>query len=249
MTELRQDVVSAPVVVVVHADSSDVSWVAEILEGLVDTRFVRPYRGDALPDIGDVAAVVSLGGPQNVYERDEDVYLRDEEAFLAGAVEAHRPVLGICLGSQLLAQAMGGRAVRGAKGPEFGPIEVTVDPDTTDPILAGRSGTYMSLHNDSFELPTGATLLAWSDRYPQAYRVGSALGVQFHPEISLEGVARAVAAIPDVIRSSGSDPDYVLDWARRNAAASRERAEALFRAWLAHGVEQSWGRETSIGTS
>lgn len=226
----------APIAVIPHGDEIDVSWVAKALESRVPVTWVRAYRGDPFPDVGEVSGVISLGGPQHIWAADRGHDLDAEAVFLEYALEADRPVLGICLGSQLLATVLGGTAIRGGKGPECGPIWVDVDPETSDPVLGGQSGVYMSVHHDSFTLPDGAELIAWSDRYPQAYRLGRALGIQFHPEMSLTGIARFAHFFPEQMRQGGTDPETMMEWARHHEVSLYLRNELLLDRWITHDV-------------
>ena len=225
-----------PIVVIPHDDAVDISWIARILEDRIPVTWVRAYRGDPFPEPNELSGVISMGGPQHIWASDRGDYLDAEAEFLILALGAARPVLGICLGSQLLANALGGTALPGADGPECGPIWVEVDSVSSDPVLAGQSGTYMSVHEDSFTLPPGAELVAWSDRYPQAYRMGKALGIQFHPEMSLTGIALFANNFAERMRQGGTEPATMMEWAERTEASSYLRAEVLLERWIRHDV-------------
>jgi GMP synthase-like glutamine amidotransferase len=131
-----------------------------------DCTLVRIDRGDAVPPtsaVEDMAGLVVLGGPMSVHE--DLGWLSDERKLMAEAVQSGLPVLGICLGAQQLALALG--------------AEVTTGPAPT-PLPC------MHWHGDTFTLPPGSVLLASSDAYPhQAFRVGSLVyGLQFHVEVT-----------------------------------------------------------------
>ncbi|WP_168587918.1 type 1 glutamine amidotransferase [Saccharopolyspora sp. ASAGF58] len=145
-------------------------------------RVVRPYRGEQLPGLGEVEAVVAMGGPQAAY--DDHPYLRAEERYLASVVEAGVPLLAICLGAQVLSRALGGTAQPGSDGLEAGIIQVK----QADSAPFEIAGEFFSFHSDSMTPPAGAEVLAGSDRYLQAWSAGSALAVQFHPEMTMAGV-------------------------------------------------------------
>jgi GMP synthase-like glutamine amidotransferase len=131
----------------------------------------------------DYSAIVILGGPMAVY--DDLTYLQREQDLIRDAIKNDVPVLGICLGSQLIAQAAGGRVYKGRKK-EIGWHKVSLSPAGRDTLFAGineKETRVFQWHGDTYDLPSSATVLAYSDLYPQAFRVGSAFGVQFHLEI------------------------------------------------------------------
>jgi GMP synthase-like glutamine amidotransferase len=133
-------------------------------------------------------AVVSLGGPMNVYEEDRHSFLKDEDVFLKKVLSAKIPFLGICLGAQLLAKASGGKVVRSPKA-EVGWFNIDLTADgVKDPLFKGFSSTVevYQWHGDMAVMPEGGVHLASSERCPmQAFRVGSnAYGLQFHAEIT-----------------------------------------------------------------
>ena len=147
------------------------------------------YHGHRLPsDLKGVDAVVSLGGPMNVYEEDKYPFLKDEDIFLKKVLKEHVPFLGICLGSQLLAKAAGGKVVRSPQA-EIGWFDITLrQQGLTDPLFAGLDPVMevYQWHGDMCVVPPGGVHLAFSDRCPvQAFRVGTkAYGLQFHAEIT-----------------------------------------------------------------
>lgn len=165
-------------------------------------RLVRPALGEPLPATADDhAGVVVLGGPQSAYDVARHPYLADEIAFIAAAHRARIPVLAICLGSQLLAAALGGEAIPGDSGLECGFIEVApVGEEGAE--VAGR---HFSFHSDTFRLPEGATLLASTDKYPQAWRLDHSLALQFHPELDRAGVDSVLNIETEKLTRSGID--------------------------------------------
>lgn len=163
---------------------------------------VKPLAGQPLPSHDEVAGVVAMGGPMNVDEADRHPQLADEREWLAEAMRREMPVLGICLGAQLLARALG-VDVRAGEGPEIGyaPVEILV-PD--DPLLGALapSTTVLHWHGDVFDLPSGATHLARSARTEvQAFRRGNAWGVLFHPESDF-ALLEAWLAVPEMTREA-----------------------------------------------
>jgi GMP synthase-like glutamine amidotransferase len=158
------------------------------------------------PDAADL--VVVLGSEWSVYWDRVRRAVAREQAFVAAAVTAEVPVLGICFGAQLVASALGG-VVSPAVHQELGWLEV-------EPVLlaGGRPpiepGPWFQWHADTFSLPPGAELLAHSSVGPQAFRCGSALAVQFHPEVTPAIVARWAASDPAPLAAAGLDPATIV---------------------------------------
>ena len=129
-----------------------------------------------------------MGGPQSANEDDRYPYLAQEKVLLRQAVEQEIPFLGICLGGQLLASALGAQVARHVTS-EIGFFEVhSTDAGKDDPLLEGLSEyqRVVQWHDDVFSLPTGAVLLATSQEVPnQAFRIGRrAYGLQYHIEMT-----------------------------------------------------------------
>lgn len=163
------------------------------------------YRGDALPALQDLDALVVLGGPMNIYEHEAHPWLVAEKQLIRAALDAGRPVLGICLGAQLMADVLGGPVTRNPQ-PEIGwwPIE-PVAPDAAadgaalpvwpaDCPLAGLPAPLQVFHwhGDTYALPPGARGFAASAACAQqGFLWGEhAIGLQFHPEVQQADVAR-----------------------------------------------------------
>jgi GMP synthase (glutamine-hydrolysing) len=182
--------------------------------GALRVETVKPLAGHRLPGHEEVAGAVVMGGPMNVDEVERFPALAAEREWLAAAVERGMPVLGICLGAQILARALGAE-VRAGKGPEIGFAPVAVsDPD--DPLLGGLapSSEVLHWHGDVFELPDGARLLASSERTEcQAFRTGNAWGVLFHPEADFALVESWLAVpemIDDAVAALGNAGEHAL---------------------------------------
>ena len=152
-------------------------------------RVVRVDAGDPVPPadaVESMTGLVVLGGPMGVH--DDLPWLADERALLRAAVEAGLPVLGVCLGAQQLAMALGGEVRRGP-APECGVGEVHLTTAAlADPVF-GPAPTPLPCvhwHSDTFSLPPGAVHLARNDAYEnQAFRAGArAYGLQFHVEVT-----------------------------------------------------------------
>lgn len=139
---------------------------------------------------GQYNAIVILGGPMSAY--DNLSYLAREQELIRNAIRKEVPVLGICLGSQLIAQAIGGRVHKGPKK-EIGWSEVTLTPNGLKSLFNGikhKTLRVFQWHGDTYDLPETANIMASSPLYPQAFSVGSAVGIQFHLEVDGEMIHR-----------------------------------------------------------
>ncbi|MDX6623724.1 MAG: hypothetical protein QOE75_1656 [Solirubrobacterales bacterium] len=160
---------------------------------------VKPLAGHPLPPPEEVAGAVFLGGPMNVDEVVRFPGLAAEREWIAAAVERGLPLLGICLGAQLLARALGAEVRPGPRW-ELGFGEVRVH-DPEDPLLGALAPGLEVLHwhGDVFDLPAGAHHLASSAQTEnQAFRVNNAWGVLFHPEADF-ALVEAWLAEPEMI--------------------------------------------------
>jgi len=139
--------------------------------------------GAELPPAGAVAAAVFMGGPMSVNDTDRHPQLAAEVAWIEQAIDRHVPVLGVCLGAQLIARALGAEVTPGpVKELGWAPVDIL---DASDPLLGALAPrrTVLHWHGDMFDTPPGATPLARSALTAcQAFRAGSAWGVLFHAE-------------------------------------------------------------------
>ncbi|MGI9666176.1 MAG: type 1 glutamine amidotransferase [Acidimicrobiia bacterium] len=198
----------------------------------IEAKLVKLDAGEPVPGLDSVEAVVALGGEMGAYETDRFPYLVEEKQLLAAAVAEGIPVLGVCLGGQLLAESLGGRAYL-ADIPEvwFGPLNIVSD-DPVVGVFANRSA--FCIHRDTWDVPPGATRLATSDKFEQAFRLGSALAVQPHPEIDPATVELWFGnpTFREMVELSGADVSEI----RTALDASEEQIEhtsrLFFGAWL-----------------
>ena len=126
---------------------------------------------------------IILGGHMGSYDDQKFTYLQEEKEWLKYAINSNAKILGICLGSQLIADAMGGAAFL-SKNIEFGfkNLEFLIDDSLFDDF---KNTKVFSWHRDTFNIPPEATLIAKTE-YPQIYSIKNSLALQFHPEIKLD---------------------------------------------------------------
>jgi GMP synthase (glutamine-hydrolysing) len=197
-------------------------------------------EGEPLPDWRDFDAILAMGGPMGAGDDAEQPWLTTEKELVREAVEVGTPFLGVCLGVQLLAAALGAR-VYASEQAEVGllPVELTAE-GRQDPLFAGLDDKIVSLqwHGDTFDLPDGAAHLASSPQVAnQAFRSGErAYGVQFHLEVTPEQ-AREWAEVPAYQRSLANTlgaergAEFIAD-AQRRAGELHAPARKLFSNWL-----------------
>lgn len=172
-----------PLLIVRHVPWEGPHRIADAF-GDIPLRIVDVLDGHApLPLPTEVRGAVIMGGPMSVHDTGAHPGLEDEVEWIREGLAIGTPMLGICLGSQLIARAAGANVAPGPR-PEIGwlPVEVS---DPSDPVLGPLAPmtTALHWHGEAFPLPPAATLLARSAITPcQAFRIGNAWGVLFHPE-------------------------------------------------------------------
>ncbi len=182
------------VLIIVHVESEGPGTLGSFLDSSgVNIQLARVYSGEGLPEnIDGLQAIISMGGPMNVYEENEYPFLQDETVLLRKAIAADLPVLGICLGAQMIARASGAQVVRSPKEEiGWGKVFLT-DAGRSDLLFSGVPATLdvLQWHGDMFEIPEAGTLIASGDICPnQAFRYRNALGLQFHVEVTGEILA------------------------------------------------------------
>ena len=176
-----------------HVPFEGLGWIASALAAhQVEVEYADPYReGAPLPDVDGAAGLIFMGGPMSV--NDGLPWLRQEEGFIRRAAARGKPVVGVCLGAQLIARSLGARVYRNAVK-EIGWFDIRLTPAARDDALftgLPAQETVFHWHGETFDLPPGAVLLASSDRcLHQAFRLGSNVyGLQFHPEVTPEMIA------------------------------------------------------------
>jgi GMP synthase (glutamine-hydrolysing) len=192
------------------------------------------------PDLGAADLLVVLGGPIGAYEEALYPFLTRELALIEKRLTAERPVLGICLGAQLMARAAGARVYPGRKELGWAALDLTEAGKRSPLRFIDAASKVLHWHGDTFDLPAGAAHLAATEKTPhQAFAIGRhALGLQFHIEATTQGLERwyvghalEIAATPGVslaaLRADAADAAPIL----------APQARAALESWLA-GIER-----------
>jgi len=161
-----------------------------------------------LPKLDNLSHIVILGGPMNVYEEYRYPFLKDEDLFIKEAIQRGKSVLGICLGAQLIAKALGAKVFK-APIKEIGWYDVSLTKiGSEDPLFSNLPKTFpvFQWHEDTFEIPTAGKLIATSNSIPhQAFRYGdNAFGLQFHLEVTREMITEWIKTYEEEF--DGSQP-------------------------------------------
>lgn len=231
-----------PVLVILHQESSTPGRIGNALREIGHTLDIRrPRFGDELPTtLDDHAGAVIFGGPQSANDPDE--FLKAEIDWIALPLRERRPLLGICLGAQMMARHLGSSVAAHRDG------RVEIGYYRVRPTPAGRSccaewpDYVYHWHREGFDLPAGCELLAEGDTFPvQAFRLGRAYGVQFHPDVTNAMMHRWTTRGHERLNLPGARP-ATEHFAMRAVYDQSERAwlAAFLSAWL----EAPCARET-----
>ncbi|HEX2196766.1 MAG TPA: type 1 glutamine amidotransferase [Actinomycetota bacterium] len=234
-----------PVAVVQHEPSVPPGSVAAALRSSgVDHFVVEAWRDPAWPRAEDLGGLVVLGGTMNVDQLDEHPFLRSSRGLMSDALERDVPVLGVCLGSQMMARVLGGDVFRAEpRNAFFSSLEVPPEA-AEDPLVAPFAPgiAVLQFHEDTFTLPAGAVTLARSasSGLLQAFRFGrSAYAIQFHFEVDrdiLEGWCRNIGDA--AMRAEwGTSTGELLAQGERHLGVQRRAGLALCDAFLDLGAE------------
>ncbi|HJM50934.1 MAG TPA: glutamine amidotransferase [Alphaproteobacteria bacterium] len=221
------------VLLIVHQHSSDPGRVARQLRVLgygLDVR--RPALGEALPaTLDDHAGAIVFGGPMSANDDHLD-FIRAEIDWIPLVLAAGKPFLGICLGAQMLARVLGQRVYEHPEGQAeigFYPIEATAAGRRAG-LFGGPLRAYQ-WHREGFDLPAGAELLATGEIFPnQAFRLGNAYGIQFHPEVTHKIMSRWVTKGAERLKTPGAQ-------SAEHQLALRRRCEPGVIRWLSHFLQ------------
>jgi len=189
-------------------------------------REVNLYEGGAPKNLEGCGGLIIMGGPMNVYEETEYPFLKDEDRLIKEAFAKKLPMIGVCLGAQLMAKAAGAKVTKGQKK-EIGwyPLHLTeeakIDPSFK---ISPKEIEVFQWHGDTFEIPKGAVRLASSELFHnQAFRIGeNAYAFQFHIEVT-------EAIIKEWIEINGTELEGVRDYidSKKVLAESKQKASEL----------------------
>lgn len=202
----------------------------------ISLQTVNAYKGEPVPkEMGAAAGLIIMGGPMGVYEEDRYPFLCDEIRLIEQAVKEDKAVLGVCLGSQLLAKALGARVTKGKKK-EIGwhPVSLTAGA-TKDRLWSGVEPSFTAYHwhGDVFELPRGAEPLASSALTPcQAFRYGDrAYGLLFHMEVTEKIIAGMIRTFAAELKQEAIDGRQIAEQAGNYLSSLQGIGRVVFRRW------------------
>ena len=232
------------VIVLQHVACETIGTVdGSLAERKLPFRYVRSFEGESVPrEMGDSPALIVMGGPMGVYEENRFPFLREELGLIESALRAGRPILGICLGSQLLAKALGAEVKKGPRK-EIGWHRVRLSgAGRADAVFGGAPEEFTALHwhGDIFDLPKGAALLASSEMTDrQAFRWGrNAYGILFHLEITEPMLREWVSNFAGELAAEKLDGAAILNEAPRRLEAMRPIGADVFGRWADLAVQK-----------
>ena len=208
---------------------------------LREADFAVEYLCAASDDLGVIKPetddlLIILGGPISVYEVDEYPFLETELEILTRRLAADMPTLGICLGAQLIASALGAKVYSGQqKEIGWSPIQLN-DAGSRSALrhLVGDGVCVLHWHGETFDLPEDATHLASSELYPnQAFSYGKSLALQFHPEVTAQGLEQwYIGHTGEIHQTEGVSVNQLRDDAGQFADVLQARAYLFLMEWL-----------------
>jgi GMP synthase (glutamine-hydrolysing) len=235
---LSREATMAKIYVLQHHPAENLGNIAGALEtAALAWQYVRIFDGQQVPaDMRGAGGLIVMGGPMGVYQTDRYPFLKDEMALIDAAIKKGLPVLGVCLGAQMIAAVLGAKVERNPQGKEIGWYPVTLAPVAkSDPLLRDLPETIMPFHwhGDIFEVPSGAVAIASSDKTPcQAFRYAEfTYAFQFHIEVTRDGVAAMATAFARELETERIAASDLTAGAQRFVPDLERMAETVFGRW------------------
>ncbi|NVN89266.1 MAG: type 1 glutamine amidotransferase [Desulfuromonadales bacterium] len=192
----------------------------------VEQTVVRVYDGEQLPELSVTSGVIVLGGAMGANDDVRHPFLADLKRFIGALVEQEKPLMGICLGGQLLSAATGGEVTSNFNGEKGTYSIMLTDEGGEDRLFRGVGLAFISFqwHNDSFSIPPRGVRLAFTETcHNQAFRVGSrAWGVQFHPEVNRDIVREWSSWTPETAARTDEYVATFQEWEDDYRSVSRQ---------------------------
>lgn len=212
---------------------------AGLIENILGQRGYKLHNCDATLDdlpkisIDQIDLVIILGGPIGVYDDKQYPFIKDELALIDHALKLHKPMIGICLGAQMIATALGAKVqFMGKKEIGFSCLELT-EAGKESPLGLIGTTPVLHWHGDKFEIPHGATRLAETAICPnQAFSYDNVLALQFHLEANLDYFEHWLVGHACELAQAKINPVDLRQAAKINKVALRKKAEDVFSAWF-----------------
>lgn len=227
------------VLAIQHVAFEDLGLIEGVLQGRGwDIRYADAATADFTGfDCSQDDLVVILGGPIGVYEEEAYPFLSTEIAWVEARLKSQRPTLGVCLGAQIMARALGAKVYPGpAKEIGWAPLELTdKGRQSSLRFLDATETPVLHWHGDTFDLPDGSALLASTALVKhQAFSWGeAALGVQFHPEVTASGLENwFIGHTVEIAATPGVDVVQLRADTQRFAEKLEQQGQRWFEAWL-----------------
>ena len=220
-----------------HTSCETLGTMEHVLRGNgIEFKYIEPHEGEQVPgELADKSGLIVMGGPMGVYEYATYPFLSDEMHLIESAFKSGKPVLGVCLGSQLLAAALGAEVKKGERK-ELGWHAVTLSESAAqDTLFASVTTEFWPFHwhGDVFSLPKQAVGLASSRQTPhQAFRYGkNAYGILFHLEVTQQQISQMLFDFADELREAGGSATEITEQTPRQLPALQEIADGVFGRW------------------
>lgn len=225
------------VLVLQHVPPENLGTIADAFDRRqIAAHYIRPFQGEPVPkSLEWMNGLVVMGGPMGIADRERMPFLKDEIHLVESALHEKKPILGICLGSQLLAHALGSKVTR-ADRKEIGWSLVRLSEEGRgDPLFADVEHSFFALHwhGDVFELPGGAVSLASSEQTAcQAFRYSrNAYGLLFHLETTENTLREMIRTFSDELKEENLDGGRLLQKGKEHFPPLERVSEKVFGHW------------------